>query len=82
MTSTILQILTGIFGAGAVWLVGQHKNWYRWGYVVGLISQFFWLALYICYRQWWMIPTIIVYWYSWWSGLKNHWNEGHKYGNE
>jgi len=70
-----LQILTILFGVGAIWIVGQKKSWNRWGYVVGLISQFFWTVLFIHFNQYFMLIAVVCYTYAWFSGLKNNWSK-------
>lgn len=73
MTGIILQILTGTFGAVAVWMISRKADWARYGYILGFISQFFWLALFFHYKQYFMIPTLLIYGYAWCSGFYLHW---------
>ncbi|MCK5600499.1 hypothetical protein KAR91_01450 [Candidatus Pacearchaeota archaeon] len=65
-----------LFGAAAIYLVGLEPSnpYQKWGYVVGLISQPFWL--YATYRdeQWGIFYLSIFYTYSWSAGIYNHFN--------
>lgn len=69
----LTQIVAGIIGASAVWMVGRKKSWYRWGYIVGIISQFTWLAMYLYYEQYYILPVLLIYGYAWGTGFINHW---------
>lgn len=71
----LLQILTTLFGVGAIWIVGRKKSWNRWGYIVGIVSQFFWLILFIHFGQYFMLIAILCYTYAWVVGLRNNWRK-------
>ncbi|HDY88526.1 MAG TPA: hypothetical protein ENH82_10515 [bacterium] len=72
MTGIILQLATAIMGASAVFIVGRKQQWYKYGYIVGLCSQVLWLSLFLYFKQYFMLPSILLYSYVWYSGLKNH----------
>lgn len=67
-----LQISTTIVGASAVYIVGRKKWWYKYGYAVGICSQVLWLSLFLYYQQYFMLPQILLYGYSWVTGFRNH----------
>lgn len=70
----LAQIGIGICGCSAVWLVGRVERWRRWGYVMGLLGQPFWIYTTIHHQQWGILALSAWYAYSWASGLRNHWN--------
>jgi carbohydrate-binding DOMON domain-containing protein len=39
----ISQIAIMIFGASAIWFVSRTEKWKRWGYILGLCGQPFWI---------------------------------------
>ena len=65
-----------LFGAAAIYLVGLEPNnpYQKWGYVVGLISQPFWLYSSFKMRNWGIFYLSIFYTYSWGVGIVNHFN--------
>ena len=69
----ISQIGIGVFGCSAVWLVGRREKWRRWGYVMGLVGQPFWIYTTIQHGQWGILVLSAWYTYSWAAGLRNHW---------
>ena len=73
---TIFQILTGILGALAIFVVGRKSRVCRWGFVIGLVSQPFWAATYVLYGQYLLLPPLALYTWSWWQGYRNHWKKG------
>jgi hypothetical protein len=44
----------------------------KWGMVVGLVSQPFWIYTTIYHHQWWMFILTFFYDYNWIVGIK-HW---------
>ncbi len=71
------KILTNLgillFGCTAVWLIGRPEPWRRWGYILALFSQPFWL--YGAYNggDWGVFLISCVYAYSWAQGVWFHW---------
>lgn len=62
----IAQIGIVIFGVSAIILVAK-KN--KWGFVLGLISQPFWLITSIMNRQWGIVLLSVIYVGSWAYGV-------------
>ncbi|MEK7061854.1 MAG: nicotinamide mononucleotide transporter [Patescibacteria group bacterium] len=62
----IAQIGVIIFGVSAIILVAR-KN--RWGFVLGLISQPFWIITSLVNKQWGVLLLSIVYVGSWGYGI-------------
>lgn len=50
------------------------KHYRRWGYLVGFVNIFFWVALEINYIQWFMALANIIFLIIWIRGLQNNWN--------
>ena len=46
------QIAIAGLGAASIWLVGRREHWRKYGYIVGLISQPFWLYASYKAEQW------------------------------
>ncbi len=65
---TIAQIGIAIFGVAAVILVAK-KN--KWGFVLGLASQPFWLITSYLNKQWGVFFLSIIYLFSWALGIYN-----------
>ena len=62
-----------IFGCSAVWFVGRREAWRRWGYILGLCSQPFWIWTAIIHQQWGILLLSFWYAYSWAQGVWNFW---------
>lgn len=69
----ILQIGIMVFGASAIWLVGRKEEWRRWGYIMGLLGQPFWIVSAIQNEQWGILAMTMFYLYSWSQGIYNYW---------
>ena len=65
---TIAQIGITIFGVSAIILVAS-KN--KWGFVLGLISQPFWLITSFLNKQWGVFLLSVVYVFTWAYGIYN-----------
>lgn len=66
------QIMILIFSASAIWLVSQKKDYKKWGYVLGLLGQPFWLYTTIVNKQTGMFILTLFYIYSWSIGFYNY----------
>lgn len=62
----IAQIGLIVFGVSAIILVAR-KN--RWGFVLGLISQPFWIITSLINKQWGVLLLSVVYVGSWGYGV-------------
>ena len=62
----VAQIGITIFGISAIVLVAR-KN--KWGFVLGLVSQPFWLATSFIIKQWGVFFLSVVYIFSWAYGV-------------
>ena len=71
----ISQIGITIFGVSAIILVAR-KN--KWGFVLGLLSEPFWLATSFLNKQWGVFLLSIVYVSSWAFGIYNWFYKGKK----
>ena len=67
------QVFIFIFGGSAIWLVGRTDKWKRYGYILGLLSQPFWLYSSFINQQWGVFVLSIWYAYSWSNGIYNYW---------
>ena len=62
----IAQIGLSIFGIAAIFLVGR-KN--KWGFVMGVLAQPFWLTTSYINQQWGVFFVSIIYTISWIYGI-------------
>lgn len=63
---TISQVGLTILSVTAIILISK-KN--KWGFVVGLVSQPFWIATSIINEQWGIFITSIIFTFSWLFGI-------------
>jgi nicotinamide riboside transporter PnuC len=62
----IAQIGVTVFGVTAIILVSRNN---RWGFVIGLISQPFWLLTSFINKQWGVFFLTVIYVFSWSYGI-------------
>jgi hypothetical protein len=68
MTQFLLLALSG----AAIYLVGN-PGLERWGCLLGLCAQPFWVWTSWRHRQWGVLVLSFWYAYAWAAGLVNHW---------
>ena len=66
------QVVIAITGAAAIWMVGRKNAWRKWGYLVGLASQPFWLYATWSSQQYGMFALSCWYVYAWAQGYWNN----------
>jgi len=62
----IAQIGVNIFGLAAMFLIAR-KN--KWGFVVGLASQPFWITSFVINRQWGLVCIAVLFTINWIYGI-------------
>lgn len=67
----LLQAAILALSLASVALVSTTGEWHRWGFVVGLASQPFWLIATWRARQWGMLALSIFYVGFWTQGIAN-----------
>jgi hypothetical protein len=67
-----LQVMIMITGAGSISLVSRVDKYKKWGFILGLIGQPFWLYTTYIDEQWGIFVMSFVYLYSWSLGVYNH----------
>lgn len=72
----VSQVGVVIFGSAAIYLVTRKDKWQRWGYMLGLCSQPFFL--FTTWYNWQPGVLILALWYTtqWAKGIKNYWLDG------
>ena len=60
-------------GSLAIWFVSRKEDWKRWGYIIGLIGQPFWIYTAYQQHQWGLFLLTLIYTYSWSQGIYNYW---------
>ena len=68
-----VQIIILILGCSSIWLVSRTEDWKKYGYVIGLINQPFWIYTSIVNEQWGIFILSLFYSYSWIMGIYNYW---------
>lgn len=66
------QIGIVLCGCSAIWLVGRPEDWSRWGYVVGLLGQPFWIWQALEDKRWGVLLVSLFYAYAWGQGAWTH----------
>lgn len=74
MTGIILQLIVATVGGLAI-AIRSMKRHKLLGCIIGLLSCPCWVALEIYYKQWYVLPVNILYFYGWWYSFKEHYNE-------
>jgi hypothetical protein len=77
----VAQVGIALTGATAIFVVGlKEPRRRRWGFVLGVCGQPFWIYTTWNHEQWGILLLTAVYTYSWINGLRNHWvhKECHK----
>lgn len=70
----LTQIAIFIFGVSAILLVGYKDDEIRkWGFVLGLIGQPFWIYSSYQSEQWGILLMTLFYTFSWSRGIYTHW---------
>ena len=69
----MIQTVILITSALSIWLVTRREDWSKYGYIIGLIGQPFWLYSSIQAEQWGIMALTIFYSYSWSQGIYYNW---------
>ncbi len=69
----MIQSAIMILGGLSIWLIARKS---KWGYVLGLASEPFWIITAINNKQWGILVLCVWYAYAYGLGLKNHWKGG------
>jgi len=72
MLDSIIQMIILITSAASIWFIGRKEHWSKWGYVIGIVSQPFWLYTTYQNSQWGLFALSIFYLYSWGMGVYNN----------
>lgn len=70
---SFVQIMIFFLSAASIWFVSRREKWKRWGFIIGLVSQPFWLYETYMSEQWGMFAVSVFYTYSWCQGIYNYW---------
>ena len=57
----ISQVLLVISGSSAIWFLSRTEKWKRWGFIVGIFGQPFWLYSTIKAEQWGIVALTIFH---------------------
>lgn len=68
----LFQAIIFALGGAAIWLISRNEPWGRWGFVVGLTAQPFWMYSTWTTLQYGMFFLSIWYTYSYCEGIRSH----------
>jgi hypothetical protein len=54
-------------------MMGRKEKWMRWGYVLGLVSEPFWIWTAYEKNQWGILALTVWYTYAYGQGIYNYW---------
>lgn len=69
----IAQLGIMLCGVSAIWFVGRTEKWRRWGFILGMLGQPFWIYTTIKHGQYAITAMTLLYAYSWGQGIWLHW---------
>lgn len=69
----IVQTMIAALTIPALYLVGRQDHWRRWGFLIGLLSQPFWLWATWHDQAWGMLIVTVFCTLTWALGVWNHW---------
>lgn len=61
------------FGGLGVYLLSRDDDWFRWGYISGMLSQPFWFYIAISTMQIGVIVMACWFTFCWGRGIYNYW---------
>lgn len=70
---TISQIMLFISGASSIWFLSRTEEWKRWGFIIGILGQPFWLYSAIHNKQIGIVVLTLFYTYSFAQGIYFYW---------
>jgi len=69
----ICQVGILVTGAAAIWLISRREVWRRWGFIIGLAGQPFWIYTLVLHQQWWVLALNAWFSYSYCQGIWFFW---------
>lgn len=69
----LCQIAIVVFGLPAIWLANRMESWKKWGCIVGMLGQPFWIYTTIVNKQYGMLFLTFCYVYAWGQGIYYYW---------
>ena len=82
MVDNIAQSLILVFGVSANFLLNSKSSKSKYGPILGLCSQPFWLYLTFKNNQWGMFVLSFIYTVIWITGIKSFWFTSQKRGRK
>ena len=67
----IEQIIIMVMSCGSIFLLSS-KRLFRWGFVVGLMGQPFWIHTALTHEQWGILAVSLWYTIAHVRGIRNH----------
>ena len=63
-----------VLGLPAIWFM-TYKQFLirRWGYLLALLSEVFWIWTCVKHQQWFILASVLVYTFIWGRGFWVHW---------
>jgi len=69
----ISQALLLLSGGSAIWFLSRKEDWKRWGFIIGILGQPFWLYSSYMNELWGIFLLTIFYTYSFAQGIYFYW---------
>ena len=69
----ISQIAIVVLGISSIWFLGRLEPWRRWGFILGLCSEPFWLWIAVRTEQWSIAIITPFFAYAFGQGVYNYW---------
>jgi hypothetical protein len=73
LIEAVTQALIALTSLAAIWMVTRDKSWSRWGYMVGLAGQPFWLYSTFAAGQVGMFIVSLLYTWFWMQSIRDEW---------
>jgi len=67
------QFCIAALGIPAIVLVGREERLRKWGYLLGLAGQPFWVWSSYAAGQWGILILSVLYFFAWGEGVWNFW---------
>jgi len=68
------QIGILVIGLPALWLTTYRQfRIRRWAYILGLVSEVFWIWTCVAHEQWLILGSVAAYTFVWGRGFWEHW---------
>jgi len=68
-----IQFFIAALGVLAIMLIGREERYRKWGYLLGLVGQPFWVWSSYAAGQWGILVLSLLYLFCWGQGVWHYW---------